>query len=106
MSWTDAARLSLGTLSVLPAGMPSRVDRTVGGRAMALAPMVGALVGGIAAAVVVLAQLVNPDADLLAAVLGVLVVAQDCPAACISTGSPTSPTRSAAGGTARRCCGS
>jgi len=75
MSWTDAARLSLGTLSVLPAGMPSRVDRTVGGRAMALAPMVGALVGGIAAAVVVLAQLVNPDADLLAAVLGVLVVA-------------------------------
>ncbi|MET9310307.1 adenosylcobinamide-GDP ribazoletransferase [Kribbella sp. NPDC003505] len=75
MSWADAARLSLGTLSVLPAGLPSRVDRTVGGRAMALAPMVGALVGGIAAAVVVLTQLVNPDADLLAAVLGVLVVA-------------------------------
>ncbi|MGW5190152.1 adenosylcobinamide-GDP ribazoletransferase [Kribbella sp. NPDC004138] len=75
MSWADAARLSLGTLSVLPAGMPSRVDRTVSGRAMALAPMVGALVGGIAAAVVVLTQLVNPDADLLAAVLGVLVVA-------------------------------
>ncbi|HEY9338842.1 MAG TPA: adenosylcobinamide-GDP ribazoletransferase [Kribbella sp.] len=75
MNWADAARLSLGTLSVLPAGMPSRVDRTVGGRAMALAPMVGALVGGIAAAVVALTQLVNPDADLLAAVLGVLVVA-------------------------------
>ncbi len=42
---------------------------------MVLAPAVGVLVGGIAAAVVLLAQLVQPDADLLAAVLGVLVVA-------------------------------
>jgi adenosylcobinamide-GDP ribazoletransferase len=73
--WGAAARLSLGTLTVLPAGVPSRVDREVGGRAMVLAPAVGVLVGGIAAAVVVLAQLVKPDADLLAAVLGVLVVA-------------------------------
>ena len=74
-AWSDAARLSLGTLTVLPAGVPSRVDREIGGRAMVLAPAVGVLVGGIAAAVVVLAQLVKPDADLLAAVLGVLVVA-------------------------------
>ncbi|TDO69645.1 cobalamin-5'-phosphate synthase [Kribbella sp. VKM Ac-2571] len=73
-AWRDAARLSLGTLTVLPAGVPSRVDREVGGRAMVLAPAVGVLVGAIAAAVVVLAQLVKPDADLLAAVLGVLVV--------------------------------
>lgn len=73
--WGDAVRLSLGTLTVLPAGVPSRVDREVGGRAMTLGPVVGALVGGIAAAVVALAQLVRPDADLLAAVLGVLVVA-------------------------------
>lgn len=42
---------------------------------MLLAPLVGALIGGIATVVVVLAQLVKPDADLLAAVLGVLVVA-------------------------------
>ncbi|TDW23520.1 cobalamin-5'-phosphate synthase [Kribbella kalugense] len=42
---------------------------------MVLGPVVGALVGGIAAGVVALAQLVRPDADLLAAVLGVLVVA-------------------------------
>lgn len=75
MSWGSATRLSLGTLTVLPAGVPSRVDREVGGRAMVLAPVVGLLVGGIAAAVVVLAQLVKPDADLLAAALGILVVA-------------------------------
>ncbi|MGW6198401.1 adenosylcobinamide-GDP ribazoletransferase [Kribbella sp. NPDC055110] len=73
--WADAVRLSFGTLTLLPAGVPSRVDREIGGRAMVLAPAVGVLVGGIAAAVVVLAQLVKPDADLLAAVLGVLVVA-------------------------------
>jgi adenosylcobinamide-GDP ribazoletransferase len=68
-------RLAVGTLSVLPAGMPSRVDRVVGGRAMVLAPAVGALIGGVAAGVVALAQVVQPDAELLAAVLGVLVVA-------------------------------
>ncbi len=74
-SWADALRLSFGTLTVLPTGAPSRVDRVVGGWAMVLAPAVGVLVGGIAAAVVVLAQLLKPDAHLLAAVLGVLVVA-------------------------------
>jgi adenosylcobinamide-GDP ribazoletransferase len=74
-TWSDAARLSVGTLTILPAGMPSRVDREVGGRAMAVGPVVGMLVGGIAAAVVALAQLLKPEADLLAAVLGVLVVA-------------------------------
>ncbi|MEU8222903.1 adenosylcobinamide-GDP ribazoletransferase [Kribbella sp. NPDC048915] len=75
MSWGDAARLCFGTLSVLPVGVPSRVDRAVGGRAMLLAPAAGAVLGGIAAGVVALAQLIRPDADLLAAVLGVLVVA-------------------------------
>ncbi|MFG1907814.1 adenosylcobinamide-GDP ribazoletransferase [Kribbella sp. NPDC048928] len=60
---------------MLPAGVPSRIDRIVGGRAMLLAPAVGLLVGGIAAGVVALVQLVRPDADLLSAVLGVLVVA-------------------------------
>ncbi|TCC33561.1 adenosylcobinamide-GDP ribazoletransferase [Kribbella sindirgiensis] len=73
--WRDGLRLSFGTLTVLPAGMPSRVDRKVGGRAMVLAPVAGAVVGGIAAGVIALAQLVKPEADLLAAVLGVLVVA-------------------------------
>jgi adenosylcobinamide-GDP ribazoletransferase len=73
--WGDGLRLSFGTLTVLPAPMPTRVDRVVGGRAMVLAPVVGALLGGIAAGVVALVQLVRPDADLLAAVLAVLVVA-------------------------------
>lgn len=73
--WMNPARLSVGTLTVLPAGVPSRVDREVGGRAMTLAPLIGLLIGGIAAGVVALAQLARSDADLLAAVLGVLVVA-------------------------------
>ncbi|MFF0271289.1 adenosylcobinamide-GDP ribazoletransferase [Kribbella sp. NPDC004536] len=74
-SWGDGFRLSFGTLTVLPSGVPRRVDRVVGGRAMVLAPLVGVLVGAVAAAVVALAQLLRPEADLLAAVLGVLVVA-------------------------------
>ncbi|MER7245357.1 adenosylcobinamide-GDP ribazoletransferase [Kribbella sp. NPDC000426] len=73
--WSDAARLAFGTLTVLPAGVPSRVDRVVGGRAMVLAPVVGVVIGGVAAGVIALAQLVKPEADLLAAVVGVLVVA-------------------------------
>ncbi|GAA1681936.1 adenosylcobinamide-GDP ribazoletransferase [Kribbella yunnanensis] len=71
----DSLRLAFGLLTILPAGMPSHVDRVVGRRAMILAPLVGAVLGAIAAGVVALAQLVRPDADLLAAVLGVLVVA-------------------------------
>ncbi|MEV0290048.1 adenosylcobinamide-GDP ribazoletransferase [Kribbella sp. NPDC050820] len=70
----DGTWLALGTLTVLPARMPSRVDRVVGGRAMILAPAVGALIGAISAGVVALAQLLRPDAEYLAGVLGVLVV--------------------------------
>ena len=66
--------LAVGTLSLLPARMPSRVDRVAGGRAMVLAPLVGLVLGGISAGVVALVQLLRPDAPLLAAVLGVLVV--------------------------------
>ena len=42
---------------------------------MTLAPLVGLVIGGVAAGVIALAQLVKPDADLLAAVLGMLVIA-------------------------------
>jgi adenosylcobinamide-GDP ribazoletransferase len=73
-AWGAGLRLAFGTLSVLPAGMPSRVDREVGGRAMVLAPLAGAVLGGVAAGVVALLQLMRPNAELLAAVLGVLVV--------------------------------
>ncbi|TDD24121.1 adenosylcobinamide-GDP ribazoletransferase, partial [Kribbella turkmenica] len=72
--WADGCWLAVGTLTVLPARMPARVDRAVGGRAMVLAPGVGGVIGAIAAAVVAVAQVLRPDADLLAAVLGVLVV--------------------------------
>ncbi|MGW6277618.1 adenosylcobinamide-GDP ribazoletransferase [Kribbella sp. NPDC055071] len=73
--WVDGLKLALGTLTVVPAGMPSRVDRVVGGRAMVLAPVAGALLGGVSAGVVALVQWVRPDADLLAAALAVLAVA-------------------------------
>lgn len=70
----DALRLAVGTLSVLPAGMPSKLDRMVAGRAMVLAPVVGLLLGGIAAAVVAGVDAVKPEAPLLSAVLGVVVL--------------------------------
>lgn len=70
----DALRLAIGTLTVLPAGMPSRVDRTVAGRAMMLAPFVGLIIGLPAAGVVAGVHALRPDATLLAAVLGVAVL--------------------------------
>jgi adenosylcobinamide-GDP ribazoletransferase len=72
--WGDGVRLAFGTLSVLPAPMPRAVDRTVAGKAMVLAPLVGLLLGGIAAAVVAGVHALRPGAPLLAAVLGVVVL--------------------------------
>ncbi|MFC4059732.1 adenosylcobinamide-GDP ribazoletransferase [Planomonospora corallina] len=46
----DGLRLAVGTLSVFPV-RPGTVDRRAGGRAMALAPLVGAALGAVAAAV-------------------------------------------------------
>lgn len=75
-SWADAARLSVGTLSILPAGMP-HVDRRCAGRAMMLAPAVGAMLGVIAAAVAFLVRsMPNEDAppssmNLLAAICAI-----------------------------------
>jgi adenosylcobinamide-GDP ribazoletransferase len=54
--------------------MPSKVDRRIAGRAMVFAPGIGLLLGGIAALVVAGVQVLQPEADLLAAVLGVLVL--------------------------------
>lgn len=71
---TDSLKLAFGTLSVLPAGMPSKVDRVVAGRAMMLAPVVGLVLGGIAAGVVAGVDSVRPDAPLLSAVLGLVVL--------------------------------
>jgi adenosylcobinamide-GDP ribazoletransferase len=71
---SDAVKLAVGTLSVLPAPMPRRVDRVVAGRAMVFAPVVGLLLGGIAAAVVAGVHALRPDTPLLASVLGVVVL--------------------------------
>lgn len=70
----DALRLAFGTLTVLPAGMPNRVDRTVAGRAMLLAPLAGLVIGLPAAGVVAAVHALRPDATLLAAVLGLTVL--------------------------------
>ncbi|MBG0816245.1 adenosylcobinamide-GDP ribazoletransferase [Planomonospora sp. ID82291] len=65
----DGLRLAVGTLSVFPV-RPGTVDRRAGGRAMALAPLVGALLGGVAA-VVLSAALRLGVSPLLASVLAV-----------------------------------
>jgi adenosylcobinamide-GDP ribazoletransferase len=70
----DAIRLAFGTLSVLPAGVPSTVDRRVAGRAMLLAPLIGLVIGGAAAGVVAVVDWLRPDVPLLTGVLGVLTV--------------------------------
>lgn len=68
-------KLALGTLSVLPVGVPRVVDRGVAGRAMVLGPAIGVVLGGVAAGVVAGVQALQPGAALLAAVLGVVVLA-------------------------------
>ena len=45
----DALRLAFGTLTVLPVKPPSAVDKQVAGWAMALGPLVGTVLGGVAA---------------------------------------------------------
>ena len=47
----DALRLAFGTLTILPVRPPDVVDRRTAGRAMALAPLVGLLLGLLAVAV-------------------------------------------------------
>ncbi len=73
--FADGVWLAVGTLSVVPAPMPRTVDRTVAGRAMALAPAVGLAVGGVGAAIVAGAGWLRPDAPLLAAALGLVALA-------------------------------
>ncbi|MBS2553667.1 adenosylcobinamide-GDP ribazoletransferase [Catenulispora sp. NL8] len=47
----SALRLAFSTLTALPVGPPSQVDRTVAGLAMAYAPVVGGVLGAAAGAV-------------------------------------------------------
>jgi adenosylcobinamide-GDP ribazoletransferase len=77
----DAVRLALGTLTAVRVPPPRRVTRTVAGRAMLLAPLVGAVLGLVAAAVL---EVVRSTAgahrpsgvvDLLGSVLAVAALA-------------------------------
>jgi adenosylcobinamide-GDP ribazoletransferase len=52
VSGTDGLRLAVGTFTVLRVRPPQTVDRRVGGQAMLWAPLVGAVLGGLAGALV------------------------------------------------------
>jgi adenosylcobinamide-GDP ribazoletransferase len=70
----DGARLAFGTLSVLPVGHPAEVSGRTWGQALALAPLVGVVLGGIAwTASFGVAE--TSDAPLLGAVAGVAALA-------------------------------
>jgi adenosylcobinamide-GDP ribazoletransferase len=69
----EGLRLALTTLTVLPLRGPTTLDRKTAGAAMALAPLVGLLLGLVAAGV--LAGAARVSGDLLAAALAVAVLA-------------------------------
>lgn len=69
-AWQDGWTMAMGTLTAVPTPPPSRIDRDVAGRAMALAP-VAALVPGGAAALVGLVATVLHVQPLVAAALAV-----------------------------------
>jgi adenosylcobinamide-GDP ribazoletransferase len=77
----DALRLAVGTLTAIRVPAPRRVDRSVARDAMLLAPLVGLLLGVLAAAVLTLVRVVAPDTrpveaiDSLGAVLALATLA-------------------------------
>lgn len=73
----ESLRLAVGTLTVVPVRPPTRVDRATAGRAMAWAPLVGAGLGAVAAALfeAVRAATASEAGTLLAAVLAVAALA-------------------------------
>jgi adenosylcobinamide-GDP ribazoletransferase len=70
----DGLRLALTTLTVLPVRGPAEVGRRTAGAAMALAPVVGLLLGAVAS-VVLLGTEALTDAPLLASALAVTTLA-------------------------------
>lgn len=71
----DGLRLALTTLTVLPVRGPAALDRRTAGAAMALAPLVGLLLGGVAAAVLAGLDLLVDGTPLLPAVAALAVLA-------------------------------
>ncbi len=71
----DGLRLALTTLTVLPVRGPARLDRRTAGTAMALAPLVGLLLGAAAAAVLAGLDAATRGAPLLAAAAATAVLA-------------------------------
>jgi adenosylcobinamide-GDP ribazoletransferase len=77
----DALRLALGTLTAVRVPAPRRVDRTVAGRAMLLAPLVGAALGLCAAIVLDVTRFAaggrtpSSTVDLLGALLALATLA-------------------------------
>ncbi|HET7327587.1 MAG TPA: adenosylcobinamide-GDP ribazoletransferase [Nocardioidaceae bacterium] len=70
---SDVLRLAFGTLTVLPVRPPVTVDRRTAGFAMSLAPLTGAVLGGVATALVwSTAERAGP---LLSATLAIAVLA-------------------------------
>jgi adenosylcobinamide-GDP ribazoletransferase len=77
----DSWRLALGTLTAIPVPAPRRVDRRVARDAMLLAPLVGLVLGALAATVLTVIRVVAPDVrsieavDTLGAVLALATLA-------------------------------
>ncbi|MEU1886074.1 adenosylcobinamide-GDP ribazoletransferase [Micromonospora rifamycinica] len=65
----DGLRLALTTLTIAPV-RTGRIDRTTAGTAMALAPLVGALLGGLLGAVLLLLAALTPPLVAAAATVG------------------------------------
>ena len=70
----DAWRLAVGTLTRVPVPAPRAVDRRTAGRAMSLAPVVGLLIGLVAALAIWLAGLLAPAGTAGSAVTALLAV--------------------------------
>lgn len=73
----EALRLALTTFTVAPVRSAADLSRRTAGRAMELAPLVGLLLGLVAAGIMYAARLLQPDpaATLLPAILGIATLA-------------------------------
>ncbi len=73
----SALRLALGTFTIIPAGMPARLDRATARGAMLIAPLIGLLLGIAGALVLWLVRSATgpPYGDLLGAALAIALLA-------------------------------